>query len=141
MSMNYQGDKLVTTSCKGTIVRVFSLPKGVKLYSFKRGVGNCMVYSLNFSKQGNHIVLSSENGTIHCFNLPVKDDDNDSENKDDDIDASDLSIVNSESKECSVFSVGSWFQACFPINYQELVASKKAELRLTSAEFTSPNIC
>ena len=31
MSLNYEGDRLATCSCKGTIIRVFSLPKGEKL--------------------------------------------------------------------------------------------------------------
>lgn len=43
MSMNFEGKKLVTTSYKGTMIRVFSLPKGNKLYTFKRGITHCMI--------------------------------------------------------------------------------------------------
>lgn len=55
MAMNYLGSRLVTTSCKGTVIRVFALPSGQKLHSFKRGLANAMVYSLSFSKQGNYL--------------------------------------------------------------------------------------
>ena len=143
MNMNYQGSKLVTTSCKGTIIRVFSLPKGQKLYTFKRGMANCMIYSLSFSRQGNFILLSSENGTLHAFQLPQKEDEieqDDSIAEDDDLDASDFSIVKGDAKECSVCNIGSWIQACFPIDYNELVSSKKSDYRLTSEEFATPNV-
>lgn len=144
MSMNFLGSKLVTTSCKGTIIRVFSLPKGQKLYTFKRGMANTMIYSLNFSRQGNYIVLSSENGTVHWFQLPNKEaevEEDNSGNEEEDENFSDLSVAKDEAKECSVFNVASWIQTCLPIDYKELMVSKKSDYRLTSEEFNGPNIC
>jgi autophagy-related protein 18 len=102
MSMNYGGNRLVTASCKGTIIRVFSLPKGNKLFSLKRGSSNCMIYSLNFSRAGGHVLLSSENGSIHVFKLPTKDGDDLDENDDsmqEDFEESENSMIKDEVKE------------------------------------------
>ena len=70
MNINAYGDMLVTCSIKGTIIRVFSLPKGDKLYTFKRGITNAMIYSLSFDMEKNDkIVLSGDTGTIHIIDL------------------------------------------------------------------------
>lgn len=144
MAMNYEGSKLVTASCKGTVIRVFSLPKGQKLYSFKRGLANAMIYSLNFSRAGNYVVLSSEKGTIHCFSIPQKGEGVQEDNslmEEDAGDISDLSIANDEDKECRVFSIASWLQLCFPVDYTEMMATKKSDYSLTNEDLASPNIC
>ena len=110
MAMNYLGNKLVTTSCKGTIIRVFALPSGQKLHSFKRGLANVMVYSLNFSKQGNHVVMSSDSGTLHCFKIPQTsqeiEENNSFENDDDEF--SDLSLAKNQDKQFKFWDAGSW---------------------------------
>ena len=103
-----------------------------------------MIYSLNFSRTGNHIVLSSENGTIHCYKLPSKEQDsieNSEDSIEEEFDDSDLSIINDEVKEWRVCSVGSWIQTLFPINYDELMSSKKSDFSLTNDEFKTPNLC
>lgn len=77
MSINYVGTLLATCSCKvryltklkGTIIRVFSLPKGDKIYTFKRGIQQTQVFSLNFNFSSKYIILSSSSGTIHIFQL------------------------------------------------------------------------
>ncbi|KAK3734534.1 hypothetical protein QZH41_010385 [Actinostola sp. cb2023] len=38
MAFNHGGTKLATASEKGTVIRVFSIPDGAKLYEFRRGV-------------------------------------------------------------------------------------------------------
>ena len=70
MNINSNGDLLVTSSITGTTIRVFSLPKGDKLYTFKRGIANAKIFSINFDIETNSkIVLLSNTGTIHIFNL------------------------------------------------------------------------
>lgn len=69
MAINSTGDKLVTASEKGTIIRVFSLPKGDKLFTFKRGLINAKIYSMNFAQDSLKLILSSETGTVHVFEL------------------------------------------------------------------------
>jgi len=54
---------------KGTIIRIFSIPKGEKLVTFKRGIQNAYIYSMNFSLLSKYILVSSSSGTIHVFQL------------------------------------------------------------------------
>lgn len=141
MAMNYLGSRLVTTSCKGTIVRVFALPSGQKLYSFKRGLANTMIYSLNFSKKGDYIVLSSDSGTVHCFGLPKSEDEVEEENYNEEEDNfSDLNLSVKDDPGCQVCNLGSWVNILFPIDYKELMISKKSDYSLKNDAFASPNI-
>ena len=43
--LNKEGDRLATCSCKGTIIRIFSIPKGDKLCTFKRGISNAFIFT------------------------------------------------------------------------------------------------
>ena len=73
MNINSNGDLLVTSSVKGTTIRVFSLPKGDKLYTFRRGIANAKIFSVNFDIETNSkIVLLSNTWTIHIFDLGKK---------------------------------------------------------------------
>ena len=69
MNINHKGNMVVTSSVKGNMIRVFSLPKGDKLFFIKRGYSSAVVYSMNFliSDATNKIVLSSETGTLHVI--------------------------------------------------------------------------
>jgi autophagy-related protein 18 len=67
IAINYNGGLAATCSTQGTMVRVFSLPKGEKLYSFARGIKNTTQYFLNFSRDSQYIVSTSDSGTIHLF--------------------------------------------------------------------------
>ena len=58
---------LATSSGKGTLFRVFKLPEGVQLYTFKRGISHAIIYSLTFG--ANKLLCSSDSGTLHVFNL------------------------------------------------------------------------
>lgn len=70
MNINSNGDMVVTCSIKGTMIRVFSLPKGDKLYTIKRGIANAQVFSIAFDIEKNDkIVLSGNTGTIHIIDL------------------------------------------------------------------------
>jgi WD40 repeat protein len=69
MTLNYKGDKLATCSCKGTIIRVFSLPKGEKIITYKRGMSSAYIFCLNFSFENDKLISSSDTGTMHVFDL------------------------------------------------------------------------
>lgn len=69
MSLNYNGDMLATCSCKGTIIRVFSLPKGEKLITLKRGIQSAYIFAMNFSFGNEQLIISSDTGTMHVFDL------------------------------------------------------------------------
>jgi WD40 repeat protein len=69
IAINNKGELLCTCSLKGTIIRIFSLAKGEKLFTFKRGVSTAFIYSMNFSNENDRLIVSSDTGTIHIFNL------------------------------------------------------------------------
>jgi len=49
ISINFTGTLAATCSTQGTMIRVYALPKGEKLYTFTRGIKNTTQYFLNFS--------------------------------------------------------------------------------------------
>ena len=82
MNINSHGNLMVTTSIKGSIIRVFSLPKGEKLFSFKRGLTYASIYSICFDMDTNtKIVLSSDTGTIHIIDIEANQNDTPSTNE------------------------------------------------------------
>ena len=69
ISLSNKGDRLATCSCKGTIIRVFSLPEGQKICTFKRGISPALIFSLNFSKEGDKLIVSCDKGVINLFDI------------------------------------------------------------------------
>uniref|UniRef100_A0ACB8FL67 WD repeat domain phosphoinositide-interacting protein 2 n=1 Tax=Sphaerodactylus townsendi TaxID=933632 RepID=A0ACB8FL67_9SAUR len=56
--------------CWGTVIRVFSIPEGQKLFEFRRGVKRCVsISSLAFSMDGMFLSASSNTETVHIFKL------------------------------------------------------------------------
>lgn len=69
LSVNREANRLATCSSKGTIFRIFAIPKGDKLFTLKRGMTNALIHSMNFSYNGEKLLASSETGTLHFFDL------------------------------------------------------------------------
>ncbi|EDK38642.2 hypothetical protein PGUG_02740 [Meyerozyma guilliermondii ATCC 6260] len=69
ISLSSDGRLLATASDKGTIVRVFSVSTGAKLYQFRRGTYPTKVYSVAFSPDNRYVVTTSASGTVHIFRL------------------------------------------------------------------------
>jgi len=69
LTVNSKGDMLVTSSSKGTIFRIFALPNGDKLFTFKRGISAAKILSINFSQDSRYIISTSDTGTLHVFDL------------------------------------------------------------------------
>lgn len=82
LAISYDGTLLATASDKGTIVRVFSVETGVKLYQFRRGTYPTKIYSLSFSRDNKYLTASSATETVHifklgdgtCMDMPLSDD-------------------------------------------------------------------
>ncbi|XP_075422061.1 WD repeat domain phosphoinositide-interacting protein 2 isoform X3 [Ascaphus truei] len=54
----------------GTVIRVFSIPEGQKIFEFRRGVKRCVsICSLAFSMDGMFLSASSNTETVHIFKL------------------------------------------------------------------------
>ena len=69
IAINNDGTLLATTSEKGTIVRVFSIPDGQKLYQFRRGSIPTRIYSMSFNSTSTLLCVSSSTETVHIFRL------------------------------------------------------------------------
>ncbi|QOU21536.1 hypothetical protein BRETT_001260 [Brettanomyces bruxellensis] len=69
LALSIDGTLLATASDKGTIVRVFSVETGNKLYQFRRGTYPTKIYSLAFSVDNKFVVASSATETVHIFRL------------------------------------------------------------------------
>ncbi|KAI0235473.1 autophagy protein [Massospora cicadina] len=69
LSINPTGTMLATASDKGTVIRVFSLPGGQKLYQFRRGTYAARIYSINFNMVSSLLCVSSDTDTVHIFRL------------------------------------------------------------------------
>ncbi|KAL1955159.1 hypothetical protein VTO42DRAFT_8974 [Malbranchea cinnamomea] len=69
LALNSDGTLLATASDKGTIIRVFSVPDGKKLYQFRRGSMPSRIYSMSFNTTSTLLCVSSATETIHIFKL------------------------------------------------------------------------
>ncbi|XP_051523250.1 WD repeat domain phosphoinositide-interacting protein 1 isoform X2 [Myxocyprinus asiaticus] len=70
ISFNASGTHLASASEKGTVIRVFSIPDGVKLFEFRRGMKRYVsISSLSFSADEQFLCASSNTETVHIFRL------------------------------------------------------------------------
>ncbi|KAJ4858544.1 hypothetical protein T069G_06811 [Trichoderma breve] len=69
ISLNSEGTMLATASETGTIIRIFSVPRGQKLYQFRRGTYPSTIYSMSFNLSSTLLCVSSASDTVHIFRL------------------------------------------------------------------------
>ncbi|XP_008047431.1 WD repeat domain phosphoinositide-interacting protein 1 [Carlito syrichta] len=70
LAFNASGSRLASASGKGTVIRVFSVPDGQKLYEFRRGMKRYVtISSLVFSMDSQFLCTSSNTETVHIFKL------------------------------------------------------------------------
>ena len=69
LSINSTGTLLATSSDKGTVIRVWSIPGAEKLYQFRRGTREAKIYSINFNLVSTLLAVSSVHDTVHIFKL------------------------------------------------------------------------
>lgn len=68
LGFNPTGTRLATASEKGTVIRVFNVADGVKLFEFRRGVKRCVnISSLVFSMDSAYLCCSSNTETVIIF--------------------------------------------------------------------------
>lgn len=64
------GTRIATASEKGTVIRVFSINDGSRLYEFRRGLKRCVrIANLLFSMDSQYLTASSNTETVHIFRL------------------------------------------------------------------------
>lgn len=69
IAVNSEGTMLATASETGTIIRVFSVPRGEKLHQFRRGTYPSTIYSMSFNLSSTLLCVSSTSDTVHIFRL------------------------------------------------------------------------
>lgn len=69
IALNSEGNLLATASETGTIIRVFSVPNGQKLFQFRRGTYPSTIYSMSFNMASSLLCVSSASETVHIFRL------------------------------------------------------------------------
>ncbi|XP_075938379.1 WD repeat domain phosphoinositide-interacting protein 1 isoform X2 [Anarhichas minor] len=70
LTFNTSATKLASASERGTVIRVFSIPEGLRLFEFRRGMKRYVnISSLSFSPDGQFLCASSNTETVHIFKL------------------------------------------------------------------------
>src|ERR1700753_2880272 len=72
LSVNNTGTMLASASEKGTIIRVFSIPSGERLFHFRRGTLPAQIYCMSFNATSSLLSVSSATETIHIFKLTAQ---------------------------------------------------------------------
>ncbi|WKY14080.1 hypothetical protein Q1695_004703 [Nippostrongylus brasiliensis] len=74
LKFSCDGTMIATASVKGTVIRVYSVPLGSRLFEFRRGMSRCVtIYSLAFSADSTYLCSSSNTETVHVFKLEKSD--------------------------------------------------------------------
>eukprot|EP00591_Stephanopyxis_turris_P005685 CAMPEP_0195509708 /NCGR_PEP_ID=MMETSP0794_2-20130614/2564_1 /TAXON_ID=515487 /ORGANISM="Stephanopyxis turris, Strain CCMP 815" /LENGTH=522 /DNA_ID=CAMNT_0040636991 /DNA_START=139 /DNA_END=1707 /DNA_ORIENTATION=- len=60
---------LATSSQKGTLLRIFTLPTCTKLHTLYRGSAPCTIYSIAFTQSAYRLAATGSSGTIHIYKL------------------------------------------------------------------------
>nr|XP_039272035.1 WD repeat domain phosphoinositide-interacting protein 2-like [Styela clava] len=70
LTFDSSGTKLATASERGTVIRVFSIPDGQRLFELRRGMKRCVrISSLAFSTDSVFLCASSNTETVHIYKL------------------------------------------------------------------------
>jgi WD40 repeat protein len=69
--LSRDGNYLVTTSEKGTIIRIFNTYNLVKINEFRRGTEPSKIVDIALNYNSSILLVASEKGTIHLFNTEI----------------------------------------------------------------------
>ncbi|EJS43895.1 atg18p [Saccharomyces arboricola H-6] len=69
MAISFDGTLMATASDKGTIIRVFDIETGDKVYQFRRGTYATRIYSISFSEDSQYLAVTGSSKTVHIFKL------------------------------------------------------------------------
>ncbi|KAH9814448.1 WD40-repeat-containing domain protein [Melampsora americana] len=72
ISFNSTGTLMATASDKGTVIRVFSVPSGEKVFQFRRGSYSARIFSISFNAVSSLLAVSSDTDTVHIFKLVTR---------------------------------------------------------------------
>jgi hypothetical protein len=69
-TFNPSGTYLATASITGTVIRVFLIPSGELIHTFRRGLHHVYINSLSFCAMSQFLSAGSSSGTVHVFLMP-----------------------------------------------------------------------
>lgn len=69
VALSPNGSYVATASQRGTMIRVFNVETGEKLYEFRRGIDGATIHSIVFDPETRYLAVSSDHGTVHIFEL------------------------------------------------------------------------
>ena len=69
MTLDPKGDTLASVSQKGSLIRLFDTSTGACLKGLRRGNDSAEIYSINFDKTSQYVLITSNKGTVHIFNI------------------------------------------------------------------------
>ena len=69
IELNKTGDRLISSSIGGTLIRLFDTNTGDILDDFKRGNDKAQIFSLSFTHDNKYLCCSSDKGSIHIFKI------------------------------------------------------------------------
>ena len=67
LALSLDGERLATSSEKGTLVRVYDPAKATLLHEFRRGADRATIYSITFSPEKDFLACTSDKGTVHVY--------------------------------------------------------------------------
>ena len=69
MSLDPKGEILASVSQKGSLIRLFDTATGAFIKGLRRGNDSADIYSINFDKTSQYVLITSNKGTVHIFNI------------------------------------------------------------------------
>lgn len=72
LEFSQSGNVLATVSVKGSVIRVFSNPSPVLLYTLRRGSTEAVIFSMAFNFAGTILAAASNSGTLHLFRCDAR---------------------------------------------------------------------
>ena len=70
ISFSATGLRVATASEKGTVIRIFNVANGDKIYELRRGLKRlATIYSMSWSPCGHYLACSSNTETVHVFRM------------------------------------------------------------------------
>ena len=69
IALNTEGDRIATTSERGTIVRLYNTIDGELVREFRRGLDTATITSLFFDSEARRLAVCSKKGTMHVYSL------------------------------------------------------------------------
>lgn len=72
ITLNNSGSLVATASTRGTIIRVFEVNSGDRLYEFRRGSTPTGICTIRFHPSSRWLAAASSHGSIHIFRVEYK---------------------------------------------------------------------